>query len=294
MTGAGGQGVVFLNPDSGGDREPTDQAVTEAMESCGLAVETLDDPADMPDRARVALEAGRSPIGVAGGDGTIRCVAEVLAGTGVPMVVVPAGTRNHFARELGLETLDHTVAAVRAGHVRRVSVGQVNDRTFVNNASIGMYPDMVRRRERQESRRSKALAGVYAAADVLRQGRPVEVCVDGTDLQAWLVFVGNGRYGDGFIDLVDRDSLESDVLDVRVVRADRRLARARVAAALLAGRLRSSPLIVTREAAELPLGVEGRRIDVALDGEVMTLEAPLTCCVRPGALSVVAPPEPVG
>lgn len=283
-----GRGVVFVNPDSGDD-DPSAEQITSAMQSCGLDVEEITDPAKLPDQVRSALDRSSRPIGVAGGDGTVRCVAEVLAGTGVPMAVVPAGTRNHFARELGLDTLDATVEAIRAGHIRQVSVGQVNGHAFVNNASIGLYPDLVRLRERRESRLSKRTAALAAAAELLRQGSPVDVCVDGTEVAAWLVFIGNGRYGDGFTDLIERESLESDVLDVRVVRADRRLARTRVAAAVLTGRLSSTSLILRRETGALPIGVEGRRIDVALDGEVLQIEAPLRFSVRPAALAVLAP-----
>jgi undecaprenyl-diphosphatase len=128
-----------------------------------------------------------------------------------------------------------------------------------------------------------------AALELVRHGSPTEVEIREEKIEAWLVFVGNGRYGDGFTDLIERDSLDSGVLDVRVVRADRRLARMRAGLSLVGGRLRRSNLIVASETSALTLGVPGRRVDVALDGEVVAMDAPLRFEVEPSALSVLAP-----
>lgn len=282
---------VFVNPGSGPDDSPTVEDVAAALGPCGYQVEEVHHPERLPDMVRAALDRSCRTVGVAGGDGTVRCVAEVLAGTGVPMLVVPAGTRNHFSKELGIENLEDAAAAARSGRVRRVSVGSVGGRAFVNNASIGLYPALVRGREQQEARRrrSKTLASLVAAVSIARHAEPMRVALEGREMSAWLVFIGNGRYGEGFGDLVERETLESSVLDVRVLRADRRLARLRVVAAVAAGRMTRSPLVATEQAARFSIGVEGRRIDVALDGEVVSIEAPLQFTIRESALAVLAP-----
>lgn len=281
---------LFVNPGSGSDGSPTVDEIASTLGQVGYAVERIEDPAELPDRVRAALGRSCRSVGVAGGDGTVRCVAEVLAGTGVPLLVVPAGTRNHFAKELGIEDLEAAASAARSGSVRKVSVGAVCGHAFVNNASIGLYPALVRRRERHERNRSKTVAGLIAAFDLARQGKPVRVEIDGDEMTAWLVFLGNGRYGEGFGDLVERDSLDAGVLDLRVIRADRRFARIRVVAAVAAGRMTRSSLVFAREAAGVSIGVPGRRIDVALDGEVLSLDGPLEFSVEPSALVVLAPP----
>lgn len=283
---------LFVNPGSGPDDSPDAAEIEAVMGPCGYAVETIDDPKRLPEMVRSALARSCRSVGIAGGDGTIRCVAEEMAGTGVPMLVIPAGTRNHFARELGIEDLEGAARAARAGYVRKVSVGTVCGRSFVNNASIGLYPALVRRRERHEGKRSKTVAGLIAAFHIARHGQPVRVRLDGREMTAWLVFIGNGRYGEGFGDLIERESLDEGVLDVRVVRADRRLARLRVVAAAAAGRMTRSSHVFAQEATQVSIGVEGRRIDVALDGEVVSLDAPLELAAEPSALSVMVPPPP--
>ena len=126
---------------------------------------------------------------------------------------------------------------------------------------------------------------------MLRRGQPIEIELDGEKLEAWLVFVGNGRYGDGFTDLIERESLDEGILDVRVVRSGPPLARLRVVVDTLLGRLRKSHLVVAHEAASLSIGVEGRHLDVALDGEVIEMEAPLRFEARKSALTVMVPDD---
>jgi diacylglycerol kinase family enzyme len=285
-------GVLFVNPSSGPNGSLGLDEVAEAFSPHGLTVEEVEDPARLPDLVRTALAESRAPVGVSGGDGTIRCAAECLAGTGVPLLVVPGGTRNHFARELGIESVDDAIDALDAGTPVALSVGVVGDRIFVNNASIGLYPALVRRRDHLGPTRFKAVASLRAAAALIRRGRPLHVTVNGTRILAWLVFVGNGRYGEGFTDIVERDLMNAEVLDVRVVRADRRLARLRVVISFLAGRIAQSHLVVAGEAQSVSIDVPFPRVDVALDGEVVSLEAPLEFSVRPEALTVlVADPK---
>lgn len=264
--------------------------IRDALEPDGFEVYVLGDGDDLSELVRDACDRGCPTVGVAGGDGTVRVVADALAGGQVPMLVVPAGTRNHFARELGIETLEDVVAAANADRVRMVSVGRVNGQAFVNNASIGLYPALVRRRRRREHRHGKSLGGLIAAWELSRHSRPVQVAIGGDEMPAWLLFAGNGRYGTGFTDLVERDSLDSEVLDIRLVRADRRLSRTRVVLAAAAGRLDHTPLVFGQEVAGVTVGVAGRRVDVALDGEVVAMEAPLEFEVRPRHLAVLVPP----
>ncbi len=278
-------GVVFVNPGSGKDGSPGAAEISGALPE--FDVVEMEDPGRIEELVAAAVAEARDPIGVAGGDGTIRAAAEVLAGSTTALLVVPAGTRNHFAKELGLEDLDRVVAAVAGGRRRQVTVGMVNGHAFVNNASIGLYPALVRRRER--SNLSKSLAGMKAAVELARHGEPVGVEFEGAAMDAWLLFVGNGRYGEGFSDLIERQDLDEGVLDVRVVRAGPRLARTRIVVDTLLGRLRRSRLIVARETSFVSIGVEGRRIGVALDGEVVDLEAPLCFEAKQSVLTVLVP-----
>ena len=215
----------------------------------------------------------------------------MLAGTDVPLLPIPAGTRNHFARELGIEDLDAAGRAAADGRVERVDLGEVNGQRFVNNSSVGIYPRIVVTRESHERRWPKGLATMAAAWQQLRHGRRFHVTVDGRSYRAWMVFVGNGRYGEGLLRLNQRESLDENTLDFRLARADSPFARARIVFALLAGVLDRSPLLVQRETREVELAIDRDAVEVALDGEVERLESPLRYRSLPAALSVLVPSD---
>jgi undecaprenyl-diphosphatase len=283
-------GIVFLNPDSG--PEPTEQSDVRAAFPGHEVVEC--EPGDLPARIRDAVARPVDFVAAAGGDGTIRAAAQALAGTEVPLLPIPAGTRNHFARELGIEDLDAARRAASAGKTIQVDLGEVNGLRFVNNSSVGIYPRIVVTRETHERRWPKGLATVAAAWEQLRHGRRFVVTVDGRSYRAWMVFVGNGRYGRGLLRLNSRESLDDNTLDFRLARADSPLARARVVLALLLGFLDRSPLLVQRETRQLELSLDRREVEVALDGEVQRLEPPLRYRSLPAALSVLVPSDDDG
>jgi diacylglycerol kinase family enzyme len=279
-------GLVLVNPSAGSD----DTSAEELAERFAGHEVVECDPADVAKRAEEAVTRGVDFVAVAGGDGTIRCAAEALAGTDVPLLPIPAGTRNHFAKDVGIPTLDDAVAAAQ-GEVRRVDIGKVNDHRFVNNSSIGIYPRIVVRREAHERRLPKGLASVVAAWEqVRRRGQRFTVNVDGSRYKAWLVFVGNGRYGEGLIDLADRESLDSNDLDVRIALGDKPMARLRLVLAVLFGSLARSPLLEQMSVRSVDIDVERRgTVEVALDGEVVRMETPLRYSSEAGALSVLIP-----
>ncbi|HZQ78123.1 MAG TPA: diacylglycerol kinase family protein [Acidimicrobiia bacterium] len=276
-------GVVFINPAAGSE--------LSADEVAGLfpghrIVECEgDDVAD-----RVAAEAKERPdfIAVAGGDGTLRGAAERLLGTGVPLLPIPGGTRNHFALAMGVADLETAGEAAAAGTVRRVDVGDVNGRCFLNNSSVGLYPKLVVRRESYERRMSKRRAQLIAAWEQIRHGHRFRLQMGGRWHRAWLVFVGNGCYGEHLLDFTDRESVGGGLLDVRVVLADRPLARTRVVLALLRS-LDRSPLVVRDTCPSTELGLGPPTVEVALDGEVQRLETPLRYSVRRDELAVLVP-----
>ena len=283
-------GVVLVNTDSGPEQtEPKrlrdyfpDQPILECKGD------------ELEDQVRRALEAGAGFVAVAGGDGSIRCAAATLAGTGTPLLPVPAGTRNHFAHELGITTLAEAAAAI-GGERLAVDLGEVNGKRFVNNSSVGFYAALVRERDRHERRRPRAVANVRAAYAQARRGHRFWVRVDGQRYRAWMVFVGNGCYGENLTDLMSRQRLDGRQLDVRVLRADAPLARVRAVLAVLVARLGSSSLLARERSGEVEVEVLDRRVvDVALDGEVFRLDATLRYRSLPEALTVLVPPASAG
>jgi undecaprenyl-diphosphatase len=275
--------VVLVNPGSGTGTEIDELAAIFPdcrIQSCP--------PDELAACVRSEIDARAPFVGVAGGDGTLRAAAEALVDSEVALLAVPAGTRNHFAKDFGVESLEDAGAAAQARNVRPIDLGRVNDRFFLNNSSLGAYPRMVELREEHEERWPKRIANVIAAWQQLRHGHRLRVTVDNERFVAWLVFVGNGRYGESLRDVATREALDANVLDVRIVHADQRLARLRLVVATLFGRLARTPTVTRRECRQVTIAVPGHReIAAALDGEVVTLETPLEYESRAGALRVL-------
>jgi diacylglycerol kinase family enzyme len=283
-------GVLFANASAGPEVISSDE-LEELMTGPAMPEVHVEpcDPTDLSELAREAVRTNPAFVGVAGGDGSVRAVAEALTHTTVPLLVIPTGTRNHFAGDLGIESPAAAADALRAAHVRAVDAGSVNGRVFVNNTGIGQYPAMVRRRDEHQRRLPKWTRTVMAIAGQVRHGRKFDVSINGVTHRVWAVFVGNGRYGSTLGDLAQRESLTDGVLDVRVVDATGRLARLRVIAALVAGRLDRSPLVQTFATPSVHIHLRRPVTDVALDGEVVRLVPPLEVTCHARALRVLAP-----
>lgn len=280
-------GVVLVNPHSGPDEtSPSDIAA----EFPGSRVHEIEGHT-VKRQVEDAIERATAPefLAVAGGDGTIRCAAGVVAGTDLPLLPIPAGTRNHFARELGIPTLADAARA-SAGRIKLIDVGEVNGEVFVNNANIGIYPRIVADRKVHQKRFSKQTATLVATWQQVKTLHKFTVTVDGgQQYRAWMVFVGNGQYGSSLLDLADRETLDDGILDVRIMRADGKLARLRVALSLLLGRAEDSPMTVFDKVESIELGFTKARIDVALDGEIIPMSTPLRFRCRAKALKVLVP-----
>ena len=176
-------------------------------------------------------------LGVAGGDGSIRLAAGIAADAGLPLLVVPAGTFNHFAADLGLGSVDDALDALRDGDSVLVDVAAADGAAFLNTASTGVYVDLVRAREKLEPTAGKWPAMLVALVGVLRTGRPVELTVNGRRRRVWLLFAGNCRYEPSGAAPAYRPDLADGSLDIRMVDGSQPLARTRLVVAVLLGTL---------------------------------------------------------
>jgi undecaprenyl-diphosphatase len=227
-------------------------------------------------------------LGVAGGDGTINAAVGAALRADVPLLVVPAGTLNHFARDIGVESVEDAVGALQAGSAIAVDVGSVNDKVFVNTFSVGAYVDLVHARERYERRLGKWPAVLAGAVTVLRDGKPVTCRVDGVQRRLWLLFAGNCRYEPAGLAPSGRPRLEDGDLDIRIVDAAKPLARARLLAALATGTLATSRVYQYRAATTLSLR-SSAGLDYCVDGEAMGTEPELDVGKLPRSLIVYRP-----
>jgi len=207
-------------------------------------------------------------LGVAGGDGTVASVAQIAHQRGLPLAVFPAGTLNHFAKALGLDTDAHTVAAVEAGVAGRVDMAYIDGVGFLNTASIGGYPEMVRRRDHYSHQYGKWPATAYAIVRTLRHEKPVQLVINGEQMPVWVVFIGNGRYIPRGLAPSWREQLAGGVLDVQYLRADRRLSRTRAVLLSLVGLVDRSHVFGSLESAKVTIeSLSGPRA-TAHDGEI--------------------------
>ena len=228
-------------------------------------------------------------IGVAGGDGSISAAARVAHDAQKPLVVVPGGTLNHLARDLGLGGVDDAVDAVQHGHVVAVDVGLVDDRAFVNTASFGSYSDLVDARERLEHRVGKWPALMVALVHVLRNGEPVHVELDGRERRLWMVFIGNCRYHPAGFAPAWRERLDDGLLDVRVVGAEHRLPRVRLLFAVLTGHIGRSPVHEAYTTRSLHVRSLDGPLRLACDGETFEGHAEVTVTKLERPLAVYVP-----
>jgi len=232
----------------------------------------------------------------AGGDGTISTAAAALAGTDITLGVLPFGTLNHFAKDLGIPLeLEASVANIVQDNVIAVDVGEVNGHIFINNSSLGLYPDMVRDRERQQARlgRGKWRSLLWASLAVLRRFPflTVRIDVDHTrrDFITPIVFIGNNEYRMEGFDIGARESLERGVLSIYIVKRQARVALVRLSLAALFGRLEQERDFEGITATELLIETPRSRLLVTTDGEVQPMSSPLHYRIRPRCLRVIVP-----
>ncbi len=250
--------TVLVNPGAGVDTEDPEEQIRRRWPRA--AVVYPDPDTDLVDQLRGLVDRGaQAPraLGVAGGDGTAAAVSSVAAEYDLPMVLIPAGTLNHFARDVGVRGLDDVAEAVATGDGVLVDLGAVRVdgnplRWFVNTASLGGYPDIC----------------LLYTSKVLARSRPLRMELNGAPHLVWVLFVGNGPYRPKGFAPTSRPKLDTGQLDVRYVRADVRFSRLRFVLAALLGALNHSPTYQHLETSKLDVRVLGSPVAIATDGEV--------------------------
>ena len=270
------RGLLLVNPRSGDDRPSADDLV-RAANDIGVEVHLL---VESDDATELARSSGADVLGMAGGDGSLGAVAQVAIERGIPFVCVPFGTRNHFARDAGLDRDDPqaALAAFTSGAERRVDVGHLESdgasgRVFLNNVSLGLYASIVERRERHR-RRGALLARIRALRLSAHDRRPTEFVVDGIRVAARILLVGNNEYRLDAAAIGERSRLDGGTLHLYLAKG------------ILPGSWRTlAPRVtvtITSERAEVP---------AAVDGEPISLRPPLRIAIEPGALRLLVPPR---
>ena len=290
---------VLLNRDGGAfaDDPELGNQVEASLRGSGLDVEVeLLSGSDCADRCLDIAKRGDPLLIVGGGDGTIGAAASALVGTGTLLGILPLGTLNHFARDLGIPTaLEDAAKLIASGRERRVDVGEMNDRIFINNSAIGLYPLMVIDRDIQRRRfgRSKRAAMILASIRTLvrfnRHRLTLTVNEERTGrVDTPLLFVGNNDYRIDIGAAGRRERLDGGELCVLVMRKKTR--RSFVAASLRAffNRSRNDDMVRLDDVERLRVSAVRNQLAVSLDGEIAHVQSPLEYKIRKKALRVIA------
>ncbi|BBO35440.1 diacylglycerol/lipid kinase family protein [Lacipirellula parvula] len=297
--------IALLNRDSGtyaananANTDPAQQ-VADALSAAGVDADVRSVAGDqLDDEARAAVKAGVDAVVAGGGDGTISTVAAALVGGPTPLGVLPLGTLNHFAKDLGISfDLAEAAKVIAAGNARPVDLARVNDRIFINNSSVGVYARAVVDRDATRSRLklskwpAMALAAMktFVRAPMIQVRLDVEGKVD--HLKTPLIFVGNNRYRLDLLKIGARDRLDEGVLSLYVARAQTRWGMLKLLLNGALGRLQQDRDFETLYPREVWMETRRSRLHLAADGEVMRMEAPLHYEILPRALNVLVPNE---
>lgn len=249
----------------------------------------------------VATRPGTVALGVWGGDGTVGTAAAAAVEHSLPLLVLPGGTLNHFARDAGTPTLQTAVECASRGEAARADLGHVTverglpdsperlELSMLNTASIGLYPNLVRRREMFQPALGKPLAGVVAMFRTFAAGTPTTLIVDGVRHKLWILYIGRGRYYPRDHAPLVRPVLDDGVFDLRMITADESFARLRLLWSVLTGTVATSRITHLTEASRIRVEPGNSTMVLAVDGEVMPAVRSAEFSVKQGALTYYSP-----
>jgi diacylglycerol kinase family enzyme len=289
--------IVVMNRSAGGPDDPQTRIV-ELFRAQGEEPRLLqpDSGRDIAAIARDAAQSTERIVVAAGGDGTISAVAGALAGSDKILGVLPVGTLNHFAKDLRIPLdLETAVRTIKEGKVAAIDVGEVNGRIFINNSSLGIYPQIVSRREAQQQRlaRGKWTAFFWATIQALRRFPflDLRVAFEGRQVvrRTAFLFVGNNEYKIAGFELGSRARVNAGKLGLYLSQGTGRLGLFRLAFHALFGRVDQAKDFDVFSVSEARVETGKRRLLVACDGEVERMQTPLHYRIRPAALQVLVP-----
>ena len=292
--------LAIINPSAGVGKKPDDlrDRLQALFDAHGLEAEVrlvaASELAQAAEEGRARAERWDIDAVIAGGgDGSLNAAAAVLADTGIPLGVLPLGTRNHFAKDLGIPLeLEAAVAVIASGRAIPVDVAEVNGRVFINNSSIGAYPFLVLDRDRRQKLHGLAKWAAMALAAIRTlwkfPRRRLQIICEGRSVphETPCVFVGNNEYSLSLPEAGGRARLNGGVLWISVVKPKSRLALLWLGLRAVLGRADLMDELATMRAPAVEIRSRASRLPVALDGEVHAMRPPLRYRARPGALRV--------
>jgi diacylglycerol kinase family enzyme/membrane-associated phospholipid phosphatase len=297
----GGQGLsIVVNTLGGSFTEETAAALQEVFPEAHI--NTVDPNANLVEQIRLTADyPGTRALGVWGGDGTVGTAAAAAVERSLPLLVLPGGTLNHFARDAGTGSLKEAVTAASRGEAALADVGIVTverglagnpetvQLTMLNTSSVGLYPNFVRRREQLQPALGKPLAGVVAMFRTFAAGTPTTLTVDGRRHKVWIAYMGRGRYYPRDHAPLQRPVMDDGVLDIRMITADESFARVRLLWAVLTGTVATSRITHLSEGTRVRIDAGGSPMVLAVDGEALAGVLSAEYTIRSRALAYYSP-----
>lgn len=292
---------VIVNATAGTGSTPDwAEGLQEKFAAAGLqaSVKVVEHGSEITPAVEAAVKEGAAMVVAGGGDGTVSAVSAGLVGTDVALGVLPMGTLNHFAKDLGIPLeQEQAIAVLAAGRRLDVDVGEVNGRIFINNSSLGLYPGIVRGREQRQRRLGHGKWRALLEASISAARRypllTVQVEVDGKTLtrRTPFVFIGNNQYTMEGFEIGERAAMNDGLLSLYLTHRMGRFGLLRLAFMALLRRLDQARDFDMLTARDFVVKTGHRRLRVATDGEVTVMETPLQYRVRPGSLRVIVPAQ---
>ncbi|HEX8638080.1 MAG TPA: diacylglycerol kinase family protein [Pyrinomonadaceae bacterium] len=290
---------VIVNAGSGSvEREETERQLIDLFAENGIEanVHLAKNGDEIIEFATKAAQGNAEIIVAGGGDGTVSAVAQEIVNTGKTLGILPLGTLNNFSKDLGIpQDLAQAVGVIADGQIKRIDAAEVNGRIFINNSSIGLYPQIVKNRERHQQRLGygKWRAAFWAAMRILRRSPFLRVKLkldDGERLiKTPFVFVGNNEYEMDFYNVGRRNCLDDGKLSVYFLHKSGRRGLLTLVLRTVFGRLRQARDFEAINVEEITIETGKKQILAAFDGEVDILETPLCYRIHPKALHVIVP-----
>jgi YegS/Rv2252/BmrU family lipid kinase len=287
---------MFFNPSSGVKTSPAElSALEQAANDAGLEVVHVTQGLDCVSLIRERLRAGTRLFVAAGGDGTINAVIQPLVHTDAILGVIPAGTYNHFAKDLGIPlSWREALEVVVSGATKPIDTARINERFFVNNISMGLYPELVARREEKGRDYPRWKARLYAAFGTLQKFPHVAVTLDSEHhqevIRTHVLMISNNGYDLSRLGIqAPRLALEEGRLSVYWLPHMPRLSLTRFVAHYLAGRVREAPGFRSFRTSRIKVDSSKPHLHIGVDGEVVTMATPLLITIAPQSLSVKVP-----
>lgn len=291
--------IIISAGAGGGNNKETAERLAQMFKEnqVDIDVSLAESGAEVTELARDAVRGPHKVIVAAGGDGTVSTVAAAVVDTDKIFGVLPLGTLNHFARDLKIPfDLKAAADVIIAGHTAEVDVAEVNDRIFLNNSSLGLYPIIVREREKRERLGlGKWPAFIWATIQAFRRYPFLDVQLriadEVLDRTTPFVFIGNNEYAMDSFNIGLRDHLDRGLLTIYITHRTGRLKLISLALRAVFGRLRDDKDFLALRANEVKIQTRHKRLRVAFDGEITVMKPPLDYRIRPRALRVLVPKD---